>query len=67
MVHIFSGNNINRVILFYVLVAFTLTYAAPIHAVGIANVAFLYKVEKLVEKMVLTKNWGLVPFDGTQK
>lgn len=56
MAHIFRRHNINRPILSLILSVFTLTYALPIHAmsqfdIGFNEVAFLYRVKKLVEKI----------------
>lgn len=57
MARIFSRHNINRFVISTVLSTFTLTYAVPVHAAppqlgaGFNEVAFLYRVEKLVEKI----------------
>ena len=55
MACIFNRNNINSVILSLVLGTFTLTYAVPVHAqnfgIGLNEAAFLYRVEKLIEKI----------------
>lgn len=62
MAYFFSRYNINHVIISYVLVAFTLTYAFPIHALDVSEVAFLYRVEKLVEK-----TWKLAKSENQDK
>lgn len=55
MARFFSNNNINRVILSILLGAFTLTFNVPIQAqqlaIGINEVAFVYRIEKLIEKI----------------
>lgn len=56
MAGLFCRNNINSTILSIVLSTFTLTYAIPVQAVpqfdiGLNEVAFLYRIEKLVEKI----------------
>lgn len=67
MAHIFSSHNINRVVLSAVLSTFTLTYAIPVYAVpqfgiGFNEVAFIYRIEKLVEKI-----WKLEKSDNKDK
>jgi hypothetical protein len=65
---IFSRNNINRTILSVVLGTFTLTYAIPVQAAfvqfgfGLNEAAFIYRVEKLVEKI-----WKLEKSDNKEK
>ena len=56
MVTLFSRHNINRIVLSTVLSTFTLTYSLPLHAapqfnIGFNEIAFLYRIEKLVEKI----------------
>ncbi|WP_075883568.1 hypothetical protein [Candidatus Protochlamydia sp. W-9] len=67
MASLFSRHNINRIVLFAVFGTFTLTYGLPLHAlpqggIGINEVAFLYRVEKLVEKI-----WKLEKSDNKDK
>lgn len=53
MARFFNRHNFNSSILSFVLGTFTLTYAVPIQAqnFNIDEAAFLYRVEKLVEKI----------------
>lgn len=67
MAHIFSRYNINHFVLSTVLGTFTLTYGLPLHAlpqssVGINEVAFIYRVERLIEKL-----WKLEKSDNKDK
>jgi len=63
MLNLFSRHSINRVLLPVVLCSFTLTYAVPLPAVqfqaNINDVAFMVRLEKLVEKLVKSESKGV--------
>jgi hypothetical protein len=52
MANLFISNYINRSIMSFVLTSFCMTYAIPVQAtqfqVGVNEVAFIYRLEKLV-------------------
>lgn len=59
MASLFRCHNINRIVLHFVLSAFVLTYAVPVNAVQfgvVSDAVFIYKAEKLVEKIWRLKN-----------
>ena len=62
MADIFNRHNINRVFLLIVLTSFTMTYAVPLppveFQVGINEIAFMVRLEKLVEKLVKSESKG---------
>lgn len=67
MASLFNCNALNRIILSAVLGTFTLTYAIPLQAapqfgIGFNEVAFIYRIEKLVEKI-----WKLEKSDNKDK
>jgi|GEM_PF-4328824 len=66
MAYIFNRNTINSTILSIVLSSFILTYAVPIHAqnygIGLNEAAFIYRVEKLRERI-----WKLKKTDNKDK
>ena len=56
MVSFFNRHNISSLVIFTVLSSFILTHSTPLYAVsqfgmGINQVAFIYRLEKLVEKI----------------
>lgn len=59
MANIFRHNTINRLLLAVILLSFTLTYSIPLPAqqnnAAIDQVAFLIRIEKLVEKLIRSK------------
>lgn len=66
MAYFFNRNNINSTILSILLGSFVLTYAIPVHAqnygIGLNEAAFIYRVEKLREKI-----WKLEKTDNKDK
>ena len=61
MVNIFSYNNFNRIFLHFALYSFTITYTFPIFTaqyhsnINVNDVVFMIRLEKLVEKLIESK------------
>lgn len=68
MVNIFRNHTLHRVFLPIVLSTFTLTYAVPLPAqqfnIGFNEVAFMVRLEKLVEKLVNSKDKSIDSIAG---
>lgn len=63
MANLFSRHNINRFVLATILTSFSLAYSTPLPAqqfnIGFNEVALMVRLEKLVEKLINSKDKGI--------